>query len=97
MLPGEMVTTFKPCVAGTLEGASSVCCAETGADGGGVNCVPPTGALAGPVPDAGPMFEGQLPLEPTLRTGRGGTLGIGLFWSVIDSLSASYVRGSPPR
>lgn len=42
--------------------------------------VPVTGALAGPVPDAGPVaVEGQLPLEPTLRTGRGGTFGIGLF------------------
>jgi hypothetical protein len=44
-------------------------------------CVPPAmGALAGPVPEAGPVaFAVQLPLDPTLRTGRGGTLGIGLF------------------
>jgi hypothetical protein len=47
------------------------------------------------VPEAGPTFEGQLPLEPTLRTGRGGTLGIGLFWSVISRSVVFYVRVAP--
>src|SRR5215207_9734397 len=93
MLPGEMVTTFKPAPGaegGCDGGATCVVCCEMGSEGGGPNACAP----AGPVPDGAPTaFEGQSPLEPTLRTGLGGTFGIGLFWSVIDSLS--FLRSAP--
>lgn len=73
-LPGEIVTTFKP-PGGADEGAIWVGCSALESDDGAV-----TAGLAGPLPDAGPSgFDGQLPLEPTGRVGRGGTLGIGLF------------------
>src|SRR6187397_1553734 len=74
MLPGEIVTTFNP-APGELAGAAatSVCCCDNGADGG-ANCVPPSGMLAGPLPESAPLgVAGQSPLEPILRTGRGGT------------------------
>src|SRR5882757_2741755 len=105
ILPGEIVTTFKPwpgALGGGCDGAAgSGWCEMTGCADGGASCVPASCELLGPVPDAcpgpeGASPEGQFPLDPMLRTGRGGTLGLGLFWSVIDSLSASYVRIAPP-
>jgi hypothetical protein len=71
-----MVTTLSP-APGCDAGAISVILLDNGVEdtGGG-----PNGGLAGPVPDEGEAEPAaQLPLEPTLRTGRGGTLGIGLF------------------
>jgi hypothetical protein len=81
MLPGEIVTTFKPAPGAFADdGATSVCLSDIGDGGGGDSCVPASGMLAGPLPEIAPLvFAGQSPLEPMLRTGRGGTLGMGLF------------------
>lgn len=81
MLPGEIVTTFKPApgaLGGGCDGPTGAC--NIAGAGGGVTCTPTIGALVvGLVPDVGALTAGQLALEATLRTGRGGALGIAFF------------------
>src|SRR6186713_2999968 len=85
MLPGEIVTTFKPALVPPLlgggfeEGATCVtwCDSGGGGDDGETIWVSAIGALLGPMPDCGAgVFDDRGPLPPTGRTGRGGTLGI---------------------
>jgi hypothetical protein len=95
MLPGEIVTTLSPApwaplLAGGCDGATCVTwcagagdelggCDEGAALAGGAACGRAPGALSA-VPESGlGVLDDQLPLAPTLRTGRGGTLGTGLF------------------